>query len=205
MRRREQPAFHTHGNGFGIGETANAKPLGELLVRAHHGIEHAAEAAQMAPEPAEPTVNGFGRRNPAEPAVGVSGERVRMHHQRATGPALPAPNSGRARPGRRRLDMVRPPEIESAVQRLLVIEIAIAAVDRQLWRRYRDQEGARSALDDLVALARSDDHHFVAEACRKLEFRFDIGAHPATDGGIEGAYVDDPHWAEKARNGLNLK
>ena len=75
------------------------------------------------------------RRDAAEPAISISRHRIGVHHQRARGGALPAADHGRARPGRRCLDMVGPPLIERRVKRRFVVEIAVAPVDRQLRRR----------------------------------------------------------------------
>ena len=55
-------------------------------------------------------------RDSAEPAIGISRERVGMHDQRPRRDALPAADHRRARPRRRGFDMVRLPRVEHPVQ-----------------------------------------------------------------------------------------
>ena len=90
--------------------------------------------------------------------------------------------------------MIGLPGIERGMKRRFVVEIAIAPVDRQPRRRDRHQDRARTALDHLVALARSNHDHLVAEARGGPQLRLDIGAHPAAGGRVKSANVDDPHW-----------
>ena len=89
--------------------------------------------------------------------------------------------------------MIGLPRVERGMDRRLVVEIAIAPVDRQLGRRDRHQDRARTAPDHLVALARSDDDHLVAEARGGAQLRLDIGANPAAGGRVKSANVGDPH------------
>ena len=136
-------------------EAARAKSAREFAVGAKRRVEHPVEAAQMAPEPAEPAVDRRPARNPAEPAIGVSRERIGMHHQRPAGSALPAPDHGRARPGRRSFDMIGAPLVERPVQRPLVVEIAVAAIERQLRRRDCRDNRARTLFDHFGTIARA--------------------------------------------------
>src|SRR3954451_23107481 len=128
-----------------------------------------------------------------------------MHDERPRRMAAPTADHCCARPRRRGFDMVRPPFVKYAVKRFLVIEVAVTAVDRQSRRRNRDEESARTSLNDLVTLSRSNDHDFVAEACRGSKLGVDIGAHAAAGGCVEGAHVDNSHAVEKPRIAENLK
>ena len=89
--------------------------------------------------------------------------------------------------------MVGPPRIERPVERLFVVEEAVAAVERQDRRRNRRDERARAALDDVAAFARRDHDQLVAESGRGLELGVDIGPDTASGGGVKSAHVDDPH------------
>src|SRR4051794_6934649 len=109
--------------------SAGTEALGELTVRADDGIEHSAEPAQVAPEPIEPAVDRRNRSNPAEPAIGISGERIGMHHQRTRGGALPATDHGRARPGRGGFDMIRAPRVQYPMKRPLIVKVTITSID----------------------------------------------------------------------------
>lgn len=91
--------------------------------------------------------------------------------------------------------MVRLPGVELGMKRTLVVEVTIAAVDRQQRRRNGDEDSARSAADGCMLLARSDDDDFVAEAGRSAELRIHIGPNSAAGWRVEGANVDDPHMA----------
>ena len=95
--------------------------------------------------------------------------------------------------------------IELTMDRLLVIEIPIASVDRQPRRRNRHEERARAALYDLMAFARGDDDDLTAETRRSFKLRINVGPHAAAGRCIEGANIDDPHGAEKPGNPIKLK
>jgi hypothetical protein len=101
--------------------------------------------------------------------------------------------------------MVRPPFVEYPVKGFLVMEVAITAVDGQSRRRNGYEEGAGTSLNYLVTLSRSNDHDFVAEACRGPKLRVDIGAYAAAGGCVESADVDYSHGVEKPRIARNLK
>src|SRR4051794_13510910 len=97
--------------------------------------------------------------------------------------------------------MIRPPLIERLVQRLLVVEVAIAAVHRQGRRGDRREIRARRSPNDFMLLPRSKHDHLVPEPGRRPQLRFGIGANAATVGGIKGTYVNDPHRAVEAVKG----
>src|SRR6478672_5667754 len=120
----------------------------------------------MTPEPAAPAVDGLARRDASEPAVGVGGQGIGVHDERAGCGAVPAADHGRAGPRRGRLDMIGLPGVERAMDQTLVVEIAVAAIDGQRRCGNGDEISAWAPLDGLIALARRDDDNFLAEACR---------------------------------------
>jgi hypothetical protein len=75
--------------------------------------------------------------------------------------------------------MIGTPCVERPMQRPLVVEIAVAAIHRQLGRCDRHQDRARPALFHMIAIAGGDDDDFVAEARGGANLRFDIGPHTA--------------------------
>ena len=89
--------------------------------------------------------------------------------------------------------MVRPPCVEHPVKRFLVMEVAIAAVDRQSRRGNGDEEGAGAALNHLVALAGRNHDDLVPEARCGSQLCVDIGAHAAAGGRVKSADVDNTH------------
>ena len=93
--------------------------------------------------------------------------------------------------------MVGLPGVEHAVKRGLVIEIAVAAIDRQTGRRNCDQDGSGATLDHLVALAGRDQDHLMPEPCRGPQFGLGIGTNTAAGGRIKSADVGDPHRRQK--------
>ena len=62
--------------------------------------------------------------------------------------------------------MVGLPRVEDGVQRRLVVEIAVAPVNRQPRRRNGNEHGTRTAFDNLLPLARNDHDNLMAEARR---------------------------------------
>lgn len=80
----------------------------------------------------------------------------------------------------------------------LIVEITIAAVDRQRGRRKSHKEGTGPTLDDLVALSRGNDDHLVAEARRSAQFRLDIGSDASAKRRVEGGNVGNAHWLMEA-------
>ena len=82
--------------------------------------------------------------------------------------------------------MIRLPGVEHGVKRGLIVEITVAAIDRQLRRGNCHQHGTGPALDDLVPRAWRDDDHFVAKASRRAELSLDISANAAAVRRIEG-------------------
>src|SRR3954464_14192954 len=89
--------------------------------------------------------------------------------------------------------MIGLPGIERGVNRCLIMEIAIAPIDRQLRCRDRHQDGARSAPDDFVMPAGGDHDHFMAEPGRGAELALNIGADSAAARRVKSATVGDPH------------
>src|SRR4249919_3357074 len=108
-----------------------------------------------------------------------------MHYQRPARRPLPAADHGCARPRGRGFDMVGLPGVEYAMKRDLVVEIAVAAIDRKAGRRNRDQDGAGTALDHLMLLARRDQDHLVTEARGGAKFGLGIGTNAAAGGRIK--------------------
>src|SRR6476469_6396153 len=96
--------------------------------------------------------------------------------------------------------MVRLPCVEGIMQQALIVEVAIASVDRQLGRGNGHQDPARRSLHDGMIGAGSDDDHFMAKARRSAKLRLHISADTAATGGIESADVNDTH----RRNGSVL-
>lgn len=94
--------------------------------------------------------------------------------------------------------MIGPPRIEQPVKRLLVVEIAVAAIDWQLGRGEARQDRARRALDDFVALSRDDHDHLMPEASRRFQLGFDISPDTAALGRVKSTDIDDPHAGPKA-------
>ena len=90
--------------------------------------------------------------------------------------------------------MVRLPGVENGVERLLVIEIAVATVDGQPRRRNCHEHGAWTPLYHFVALAGGDHDHLMPEARSGTKLGFHIGAHAAAGGRVKSANVGDPHW-----------
>lgn len=80
----------------------------------------------------------------------------------------------------------------------LVVEITIAAVDRQSWRRKRHEDGTGATLDHLVALTRSNNDHLVAKARRSAQFRLDIGSDASAKRRVKGGDVGNAHWFMEA-------
>ena len=191
--RREAAGFGPHPDRHRLAQSPRAQPVGQRLVRAHDEIEHPVQPAQMPPEAAEPAIDGGDAGDAPEPAIGVGGERIGMHHQRPRRGALPAADHRRARPWRRGLDMIGLPAIQRPMQRRLVVEIAIAPVDRQRRRRDRRQHRSGPAVDDLVALAGREQDHLVTETRRLLELAFEVGSHAAAGGRVEGTDIDNTH------------
>jgi len=89
--------------------------------------------------------------------------------------------------------MVRTPSVEHRVERGLIVEIAIAAIDRQAGRTNHNEHAAGTAPDDLVSLARSNYDHLMTEAPGCPQLCLDIGAHAAAGGRIKSADVGDTH------------
>ena len=89
--------------------------------------------------------------------------------------------------------MIGLPGVENGVDGLLVVEIAVAAIDRKLGRRDRHQHRSGAAPSHLVVLAWSDDDHFVTEPRSSTELGFYIGANASADRRVEGADVGDTH------------
>ena len=89
--------------------------------------------------------------------------------------------------------MIRLPSVEDGMERSLVVEVAVAAIDWEPWRRNRHQHRARAASDDFVALAGGNHDHLVAEERSGAQLGFYISAHTATGGRVKGANVGDPH------------
>ena len=86
--------------------------------------------------------------------------------------------------------MIRLPLIEHAVERGLIVEIAIAPIDRQLGRRDGDQHRTRTPGDHLVTLARRDDDHLMSEARGRPQLRIDIGPNATACRRIKCTHVD---------------
>jgi len=93
--------------------------------------------------------------------------------------------------------MVGLPGVEYAMKRDLVVEIAVAAIDRKAGRRNRDQDGAGTALDHLMSLARRDQDHLVTEARGGAKFGLGIGTNAAAGGRIKSADVGNTHRQQK--------
>src|SRR5437870_1506163 len=70
-----------------------------------------------------------------------------MHDERTACRTLPAPDHGRARPGRRRFHMIGLPGVENGVDGLLVVEIAVAAI-HDVSPRFETEV---AALTDMLA------------------------------------------------------
>src|SRR5438046_7606333 len=101
--------------------------------------------------------------------------------------------------------MIRPPTVELAMDRFLIIEVMIAPINRQLGRRNGDEDGARPPLDDFMAFAWGNDDDFMPEAGGGAQLRVDVGPHATARWRVEGTYVDNSHAGEKPGNALNLK
>ena len=101
--------------------------------------------------------------------------------------------------------MIRLPGIELGMQRTLIIEIAVAPIDRQERRRDRHQHCARPAADRLVAFARSDHHDLVPEAARRPQLGVHVRADTAAARCVESANIDDPHGPKQPTTGMKLK
>lgn len=101
--------------------------------------------------------------------------------------------------------MVRPPFVQNSVKRGLVVEIAIAAVDRQDRRRDRHNDGTRTPLDQLMPLARRYDDQLVTVARRCPQLGVHVSANAAALGRVEGANIDDPHGSRKRSGAVNYK
>ena len=92
------------------------------------------------------------------------------------------------------------------MEQSFIIEITIAAIDREPRRRDRDQESARAAPRHFMAFAGRDDDHLVAEAGGSAKLRPGISPNPASEGRVEGANIDDPHRRERSRSeAVNFK
>lgn len=89
--------------------------------------------------------------------------------------------------------MVRPPRIEHGVERGLVIEIAVALVDREPRRGHGDQNRAGAALNYLMAFAGCNHDHLVTEAGRGTQLGLDVSANTSAGGRVESANVGDTH------------
>jgi hypothetical protein len=95
--------------------------------------------------------------------------------------------------------------VERPVQRPLIAEIAVAAIDRERGGGDRCQNRARATVLDMVALARRDNYDFMAELSRGAEFRFHIGPHAAAVGRVKSANIDDPHRRRSGELAVNFK
>src|SRR5438445_12783861 len=112
-----------------------------------------------------------------------------MHYQRTGRRALPSADHRCARPGRGRLDMIGPPTVELTMNRLFVIEVPVAPVDRQLGRGNGDEDCARAALHDLPALAGRNDDDFMANERPGPDLGVDTRTHVAAGGHTDGANI----------------
>ena len=90
--------------------------------------------------------------------------------------------------------MIRTPGVKLGVKGALVVEIAVAPIDRQLGGWERDKDCAGTTVKRRIFRARDDDDHLVPEARSTPQLRIYIGADSASGRGVEGRYVDNPHW-----------
>ena len=96
--------------------------------------------------------------------------------------------------------MIGPPEIERAMERAFVVEVAITAVDGEPRGRNGRQERSRRDPHYLFSRARSDDDQLVAKARGGLQLRIHIGAHPAPRRRVESADIHNSHQPSKAES-----
>jgi hypothetical protein len=101
--------------------------------------------------------------------------------------------------------MVGPPRVEFRVQRPLIVEIAVPAIDWQNRRWNGDKDPAWPALNRLVPRPRGNDDHLVTEPGGRAQLRIDVGADAPAVRCIESANVDDPHGADKPAGRMKLK
>ena len=102
--------------------------------------------------------------------------------------------------------MVGKPGIQRRMKQPLIVEITIAAVDREPGGWDSDEVGARPAADHLMLMSRSDHDHLVPEPRRGAKLRFDVGSNATARGRVEGADVNDTHrFARKRSDAVNFK
>ena len=190
---RKAARLHPDRHGARAGQPAGPHPGGERRVAAHRQRELLVQPAQMPPIGPEHPVDGPPVEHAAQPAIGVGGQGVGVHHQHARGRAGPAADHGRAGPGRRRLHQVGGQLVQRGVQRRLVVEVAITAVERKGGGAQRDDRRARSERPDPAHLTRHHHRDPVAQPGQHGQLALDIGPHPAAGGVVEGAHVDDVH------------
>lgn len=94
--------------------------------------------------------------------------------------------------------MIRLPSVERGMKQTLIVEIAVATIDRQPRRGNRHEECSGASLDHLVVRAGRDHDHFVAKARRGTQLRFHIGPDASARGRIKGANVNDTHRGDEA-------
>jgi hypothetical protein len=79
------------------------------------------------------------------------------------------------------------------VQRRLVVEVAIGAVERKGRCRNRHHPRAAAEMPHLVTLARREHDDLVTRGGTGAQLALDIGFHAAAMRRVEGADIDDPH------------
>ena len=193
--RRKDIVGDAHRVGDDIGHPAFDQAIRQALPRGHRCREHFVEAKQMFPEPSELLVDPLTRRNPAKPAIGIGRQGVSVHDQRARGRALPLADQPRAAPRRRCFDNVRLLGIERRMQRHLITEIIIFAVERKFGLVEKNDPRLGSALLDAVFVAGRDDHDLVPRRGPRDQFTVDIGLHAPTVRRVKSGDIDDLHGA----------
>ena len=153
----------------------------------------------MAPEEVEALVDRFAAAKPAEPAIGIGGQRIGMHDQRARRASLPVGNDIGGAPGRGGFDEIGALGIEPGMNGGRIVEIAVAPIDNQ--RRACDVDDPASAGSplDMIVRARRDDDDLMAQSRTDREFAVDIGFHTAAVRRIKGTDIDNLHLRSRGR------
>jgi hypothetical protein len=154
-----------------------------------------AKFAQVLPERLKAAVDRLAAHDRFEPAIGIGRERIGMHHQRTRRIAGPSRDHAGAAPWRGDFEEIGVEGGDRRVQRILILEIPIFAVERKARRRDRHDPGHRAALDHLMPVTRGQDDDLMAQLGTNTHLLLDIGFYPAAMGRVKRANINDPQLA----------